>query len=86
MSFQSNAPWDEYQVRSINQFQQLSDVLSRMICECGGLFFAKAEGLVCRRCFNSVEQVPVFVSNGSWNRIRVRAKEETAVRRRKKKE
>ena len=71
-----NIPFNAEQVRSINTFQRMSEVIPPMTCKCGGQLFARDEGLICKECYSTSETVPLYIANWSWNRFR--KKEELA--------
>lgn len=67
-----NPPYGPEEVKQINTFQRLVDkeLFSQLECRCGGKLYAREEGLICRVCNNTQDEVPLFIANGNWNRFK----------------
>jgi hypothetical protein len=69
-------PFTLEQVKSINTFQRTSEMFTPMRCSCGGMYYAKEEGLFCKKCFSELATVPLYIANGTWNIFRAKPIEE----------
>lgn len=68
-------PYTAEQVKSINVFQRTAEMFSQITCKCGGVYYAKEEGLTCKKCFHELDSVPLFIANGTWNIFRPKPEE-----------
>jgi len=65
-----SSPYTIEQVKSINVYQRTAEMFSPITCKCGGAYYAKEEGLTCKKCLHEIDQVPLFIANGTWNIFR----------------
>ena len=63
-------PFDEDQIRNINEFQK-SKIFHNFTCgDCGSELVASAHGLFCQECGKLVQfWIYEFVANGEWKNI-----------------
>lgn len=69
-----SAPFNMEQIRSINRFQK-SGVFSPLQCSCGGLYYAREDGLMCEKCFHLLEEAPKLTTNFAWDKFKLTEEE-----------
>jgi len=69
-------PYTPEQVKSINVYQRTANMFSKITCKCGALYYAREEGLTCKKCFHELDTVPLFIANGTWNIFRPKPEDE----------
>lgn len=64
-----NPPFTDHQIKSINTFQRVDHLFSKLTCICGGVQYADEQGLICKKCLDIYEKVPAFIANGMYNKF-----------------
>lgn len=70
-----NAPFTDHQVKSINTYQRVDHLFSKLTCKCGGLMYADEAGIICKKCLHAYNEVPAFIANGIYNKFSKKEKE-----------
>ena len=69
------APFTLDQVKSINRYQS-SGLMKPLTCDiCSGRYYAREEGLICKRCMSQASFVPKFTANWFWDKFKYPPKE-----------
>lgn len=64
-----NPPFTEKQIKSINTYQRVEHLFTKLMCKCGGLMYADEAGLICKKCMKTCEICPAFIANNIWNKF-----------------